>query len=126
MERVLNIDGREVGFRTSALTPYIYRNLFGRDLITDLNKLEKAYKKAIRLPEDASEEERLDAQLSEMDLQIFARVAYVMAKQHDKSLTYSIEEWLDGFETFSIYAIAGELLEMWKMDQQTTSVPVKK
>lgn len=126
MERVLNIDGREVGFRTSALTPYIYRNLFGRDLITDLNKLEKAYKKAIRLPKDASKEERLDAQLSEMDLQIFARVAYVMAKQHDKSLTYSIEEWLDGFETFSIYAIAGELLEMWKLDQQTTSVPVKK
>lgn len=126
MERVLNIDGREVGFRTSALTPYIYRNLFGRDLITDLNKLEKAYKKAIRLPEDASEEERLDAQLSEMDLQIFARVAYVMAKQHDKSLTYSIEEWLDGFETFSIYAIAGELLEMWKLDQQTTSISAKK
>lgn len=126
MERVLNIDGREVGFRTSALTPYIYRNLFGRDLITDLNKLEKAYKKAIRLPEDASEEERLDAQLSEMDLQIFARVAYVMAKQHDKSLNCSIEEWLDGFETFSIYSIAGELLEMWKLDQQTTSIPAKK
>lgn len=39
------IDGKEVGFKATALTPRLYRHRIGRDMIQDLNRLRKAYKK---------------------------------------------------------------------------------
>ena len=41
MEKRIQIDGKEVGFRASALTPRLYRHKIGRDMIQDLNKLQK-------------------------------------------------------------------------------------
>lgn len=48
MEKRIKIDGKEVGFRASALTPRLYRHKIGRDMIQDLNKLQKAYTKALQ------------------------------------------------------------------------------
>lgn len=48
MEKRIQIDGKEVGFRASALTPRLYRHKIGRDMIQDLNKLQKAYTKALQ------------------------------------------------------------------------------
>ena len=47
MERIVKIDGKEVGFRASALTPRLYRHKIGRDMVQDLNRLRKAYGKAV-------------------------------------------------------------------------------
>lgn len=71
MEKTVIIGGKEVRMRASALIPRLYRFKFGRDIIHDLNQLKKAYDKAARLPADATEEERRDAQLSVLDLTIF-------------------------------------------------------
>ena len=45
----------------------------GPDIIQDLNKLKKAYNKALSLPDTATDEEKEDAQLSSLDLEIFER-----------------------------------------------------
>ena len=39
MDKIILIDGKEVGFRASALTPRLYRHKIGRDMIRDLNQL---------------------------------------------------------------------------------------
>lgn len=127
MEKIVEIDGRKVGFKATALTLRFYRHFFGRDMISDMVKLRKAYKKAAELPENATEEERQDAQLSALDLEIFENAAWIMAWQHDKEAAGTKpEQWLDGFETFSIYEIFPEILTLWMLNQETTAIPKKK
>lgn len=126
MDKVLTISGREVGFRATALTPRIYRHKIGRDIIQDLNQLRKSYAKAIEGQNAKTEEEQRDAQLSVLDLEIFENAAYVMAKQYDPDAPASLDDWLDGFETFSIYEILPEILQLWSLNERTTAKPKKK
>ena len=126
MEKRIKIDGKEIRMRASALIPRLYRCKFGRDIIKDINIRKKAYDKTQNLPEDATEEQKRDAQLSALDLTIFENVAYVMAKHADNTIPETPEEWLDSFEMFSIYEVLPEILEMWKFSQKTTAIPKKK
>ena len=126
MEKIINIGGKEVKMRASALIPRLYRFRFGRDIIRDMTALKKAFNKKNELPEDATEEQKQDAALSEMNLMIFENVAYIMAKHADPSIPDDPNEWLDGFEMFSIYEIFPEILKMWNLNNETTSKPKKK
>ena len=127
MKKVIRIDNKEVGFKATALTLRLYRHFFGRDMISDMVKLKKAYAKASELPEDAAEEEKQEAQLSALDLEIFENAAWIMAWQYDKEAAGEEPgEWLDGFETFSIYEVFPVILELWSLNQKTTAEPKKK
>lgn len=42
-----------------------------------------------------------------------------MAYHADNTISPTIEEWLDGFEMFSIYEILPEILELWGSNLQT-------
>ncbi len=126
MEKVINIGGKDVKMRASALIPRMYRFKFGRDILKDITSLKKAFKKRNELPEDAAEEEKEEAALSEMNLTIFENVAYIMARHADPTIPDDPDEWLDGFEMFSIYEVFPEILEMWEINNTTTSKPKKK
>ena len=126
MEKTVTVGGKEVRMRASALIPRLYRIKFGRDMISDMRQLQKAYQKASDLPADATEEERQDAQLSVLDLTIFENVAYTMAKHADKSLPATPDEWLDSIDgIFSVYDVLPQILELWGMSNRTTSVAKK-
>ena len=43
MDKVIQIDGKEVGFRATALTPRFYRHKIGRDIMQDMNQLQKSF-----------------------------------------------------------------------------------
>ena len=130
MDKIVIIDGKEVGFRATALTPRLYRHKIGRDIIRDLNQLKRNYEKAIdaqNIQKPGKDEQAMqDAQLSVMDLEIFENVAFVMARQYDQNLPNTPEEWLEGFAVFSIYEILPDILTLWQLNQQTTSTPKKK
>lgn len=139
MEKVISVDGKEVGFRASALTPRLYRHKIGRDIVRDMNQLKRAYEKAIlaqniaALKSNASQKERQkheealqDAQLSVLDLEVFENAAYIMAKQYDSNIPDTPEEWLEIFSVFSIYEILPQIMELWQLNQKTTSIPKKK
>lgn len=126
MDKIITIDGKKVGFRATALTPRLYRHKVGRDIIRDLNQLRKSYNKAAKLSKNATKEERQDAQLSILDLEIFENVAHIMARQYDPSIPDTPEEWLEDFKLFSIYEILPQILELWGLNQKTTSKPKKK
>lgn len=125
MERIIKIGEKNVGFKATALTPRLYRHKMGRDMIVDMNKLRKAFSKAEKISKNATEEEKKDAQLSVMDLEIFENVAWIMAKQYDSSVPDTSDEWLDEFDTFSIYEILPEIITLWKANNSTTSIPKK-
>ena len=126
MERTVVVGGKEVKMRASALIPRLYRFKFGRDMISDMNQLRKAFAKAKNLPEDATEEERHDAQLSIIDLTIFENVSYMMAKHAGEDIPDTPEEWLDSIDgVFSIYEVLPVILELWGESTKTTSIPKK-
>lgn len=126
MEKIIKVGDKEVKMRASALIPRLYRFRFKRDMIKDMLTLKKAYKKAEELPEDATDEQIEEAQLSALDLTIFENVAYVMAKHADNSLPENPDEWLDEFEMFSIYEVLPQILDLWNLSQVQTSLPKKK
>ncbi len=104
IQKTITICGKEVPFRSSASVPRLYRAKFGRDIFKDLSKLEKAYK-------DKAGEEASSMEIE--DLEIFENVAYIMAFHADPTIPGTIDEWLEGFEMFSIYEILPEILELW-------------
>lgn len=109
MKRNISIDGREVAFKASAAIPRIYRMKFHRDIFKDLRDLEKGIDK--NDPENSS--------LDLFSLEMFENIAYVMAKHADANIPDTSEEWLDGFNTFSIYQVLPQLIELWSLDVQT-------
>ena len=105
----LEIDGKQVPFKASAAIPRIYRIKFGRDIYKDLSELEKAVGK------DKEESSSLDL----FSLEMFENIAYVMAKHADPTIPDTPEEWLDEFNTFSIYQILPQLIELWGLNVKT-------
>lgn len=127
MDRIIRIDGKDVKFRATALTPRLYRRILLRDMIRDMNQLRKAYNKAATISKDATEEEKQEAQLSTIDLEIFENAAYIMARHATPDdIVPTPDEWLDGFNMFSIYEILPQLLELWAMNEAQTSTAKKK
>ena len=109
MTRKIEIDGKEVLFKASAAIPRIYRIKFHRDIYKDLSSLEKAIDK------NTEEGSTLDT----FSLEMFENIAYVMAKHADSTIPDTPEEWLDEFNTFSIYQVLPKLIELWGLNVQT-------
>lgn len=129
IKRTVEISGKTVTLGASSLLPKIYRINFGADIISDMNRLRKSYRAMQALPDDATEDEREAAALSVIDLTIFERVAWAMAYHADKSgsVPHDPDEWLDSFDgVFSIYEIFPVVLELWGLNNETTSIPAKK
>ena len=101
MEKTLNIDGKEVRFKSTAGTLMRYRMNFGRDLIKDIAKLEKRYKSV----ENGEDEFEI------YDLEMFEKIAWAMAKTANNDIS-DIENWLDEFESFSIMVILPEIMDL--------------
>lgn len=127
MDKIIKIDGKDVKFRATARTPRLYRGIIGRDMIQDMNKLSKAYNEAASVKPDATEEEKMKAQLSATDLEIFENAAYIMARHATPDdIPNNPDEWLDTFNMFSIYEVLPQLLKLWALNNKTTSHSKKK
>lgn len=110
MTKKINIDGKDVMFKASAAIPRIYRLKFHRDIYKDLRDLEKAM--------DSSSEEQSSLDL--FSLEMFENIAFVMAKHADPTaVPDSPEDWLDEFNTFSIYQVLPEIIELWGLNVQS-------
>ena len=109
MIKNIEIDGKQVPFKASAAIPRIYRMKFQRDIYKDLKALEKSV--------GDNKEEHSD--LDMFSLEMFENIAFVMAKHADPAIPNSPEEWLDEFNTFSIYQVLPQLIELWGLNVQT-------
>ena len=105
----IEIDGQMVAFKASAAIPRIYRLKFQRDIYKDLRMLEKSVG-------DGKEE---NSNLDLFSLEMFENIAFVMAKHAEPSIPDTPEEWLDGFNTFSIYQVLPQLIELWGLNVKT-------
>lgn len=107
--RKIEIDGQEVAFKASAAIPRIYRLKFQRDIYKDISALEKS------IDESDPENSTLDT----FSLEMFENIAFVMAKHADANIPDTVEDWLDNFNTFSIYQVLPQLIELWGLNIKT-------
>ena len=112
----VEIDGKQVPFKASAAIPRIYRIKFNRDIYKDLRSLEKA----------VGEGDEQNSNLDLFSLEMFENIAYIMAKHADGTIPDTPEEWLDDFNTFSIYQVLPQLIELWGLNVKTDVESKKK
>ena len=105
----IEIDGKEVLFRASAAIPRLYRIKFRRDIYKDLAALEKAV--------DTSTED--GSMLDTFSLELFENIAYMMARHADPNIPDTPEDWLEDFNTFSIYQVLPQIIELWGLNVET-------
>ena len=104
----IEIDGKQVAFKASAAIPRIYRMRFRRDIFADMNKLARVL--------ETNDEN--NSALDILSLEMFENIAYVMARHADANIPDTPEEWLDGFNTFSIYQVLPQIIELWGLNTQ--------
>ena len=109
LTKKIEIDGKEVLFRASAAIPRLYRIKFRRDIYKDLAQLEKAV--------DTSSED--GSMMDSFSLELFENIAYMMARHADPNIPDTPEEWLEEFNTFSIYQMLPQIIELWGLNLET-------
>lgn len=106
IKKEIEIDGKLVPFKASAAVPRLYRSRFGRDIFKDMIRLGTT-------GDGGTTDDRLEV------LELFENVSYIMAKHADPGVPDTPEEWLDQFNTFSIYEVLPQLLDLWHINIST-------
>ena len=110
IQKTITVDGIEVPFKASAAIPRMYRIKFRRDIYKDFAALQTSVKDG---DEDSSE---LDIE----SLEVFENIAYIMAKHANPAdVPENPDDWLERFNTFSIYEVLPQLIELWGLNTET-------
>lgn len=107
MFKTLNIDGREIDFSANAATPFRYRQIFHKDLLSILGNEEKAQNEGV---------------------EAVTELAFVMVKQAEKCDMGKLNEevfleWLEDFGSMAFVNNAEEILNVYMESTETTSTP---
>lgn len=103
VNKTVTIDGIEIPMRASASSPRTYRQVFGKDLFMELDKLRNEY-----------------ANDGEVDLEVIENMAYLFAYQANEEIP-DIDTWLDQFGMTAIYEAFPQILELWGENEKTKS-----
>lgn len=104
MLKEIKIGEKVIPMKASAFTPFLFKEQFNSDIITEMQKMQKS---------------------GEIDSVFLARLAWVMARSADKNLP-KLEEWLGDFEMLDLYMAAPQIIELWGGNSIQHSSPVKK
>lgn len=98
MEKVINIDGKQIKFKSNAATPLRYKAQFNKDFFSEILKLENTGKNKKDNP-------------LEIDMEVLYNISWILAKTADPSIPGPIE-WLERFEVFPIGEVIPQLQEL--------------
>lgn len=110
IKKNITVDSIEVPFKASAAVPRLYRLKFGRDIYKDFAALQTSVK------EGDEENSTLDIE----SLEVFENIAFIMAKHAGpENVPDNPDDFLEQFNTFSIYEILPQLIELWGLNTAT-------
>lgn len=115
MEKILNIDGRDVKFKSSASFLLRYKMQFQRDGLKDLFRLQGAVNIETKELKD----------VEKLDLEVFYNMTWVLAKVANPDIAPPLE-WLDTFSEFPLMDIIPEILELMMLCLQSSVKSKKK
>lgn len=122
MRKTIIINGIECKLKSSAALPRMYRLKFGRDIFVDMSHLKKQMDLNKKMKEETGND---SSSISIESLEMFENIAFLMNKHGDPEQPNDIEEWLEQFETFDIYKVLPEILDMWNTENNQMSIPKK-
>ena len=114
MEKIIEIDGKKVGFKTNGATPLRYKAQFGKDYFKEIMKLAPLEKLMSKKKNQVTVND-LDA----LDFEVFYNISWIMAKTYDPTIPEPLE-WLEQFDEYPIADIIPELQELMASSFQTT------
>jgi len=100
MEKILNIDGRQVKFKSTGAFLLRYKAQFGRDALQDIFKLQGSL-----------DEHGQIVNIDVLDLEVIYDLVWSLAKTADPNIPPPME-WLDGFSEFPLMEIVPEITDM--------------
>ena len=110
IQKNITIDGIDVPFKASAAVPRLDRLKFRRDIYQDFAALQKS------AGENTEESSALDIE----SLEVFENIAYIMAKHAaPENVPDNPDDFLEQFNTFSIYEILPQLIDLWGLNVET-------
>lgn len=110
VKKLIRVDGQDIPLKASAAVPRMYRLKFRRDIYKDFAALQKEVK-------DGDE---ANSSIDIESLEVFENIAYIMACHADpENVPDSPDEWLERFNTFSIYEVLPKLIELWGLNVET-------
>ena len=110
IKKTITIDGIEVLFKASATLPRLYRAKFRKDIFKDFA--------ALKTSVDERDEEKSGLDID--SLEVFENIAWTMAKHADpQGVPDNPDDWLEQFNTFSIYEVLPQLFELWGLNLET-------
>ena len=112
--QTIRIDGKDVPFKASAALPRIYMERYGRNLLQDFDSLMKATQ-----PVEGENGEKQSSIIDVPTLMIFESIAHCMAKYADPTVPDDADEWLERFNTLSIYLIMPQIIKIWGLNSKT-------
>lgn len=101
MEKIINIDGCNVKFKSTGAFLLKYKMQFRRDALKDILRLKDAV--------DTETQELKDVEA--LDLEVFYNLIWVLAKTANPSIPPPME-WLDEFSEFPLMDIIPEVMDM--------------
>ena len=106
IQKNITIDSISVPFKASAAVPRLYRLKFRRDI----------YKDFASLKTEVTEGDENKSEIGIESLEVFENIAYIMAKHADSNVPDNPDDFLEQFNTFSIYEILPQLIELWGLN----------
>jgi hypothetical protein len=100
MEKILNIDGRQVKFKSTGAYLLRYKAQFGRDALKDIFKLQAAV-----------DENNQIADIDALDLEVLYDLVWTLAKTADPGIKPPME-WLDEFSEFPLMDIVPKIIDL--------------
>lgn len=103
MEKTIEIDNKQIRFKSTAATPLRYKAQFGKDFFVDIMKLSSI---------EGLNTEKIDIdKIDKLDFEVFYNIIWVLAKTADKTIPEPMA-WLDEFEEFPLFEIIPELKDL--------------
>ncbi|NLB52087.1 MAG: hypothetical protein GX808_04020 [Syntrophomonadaceae bacterium] len=123
MQKIINIDGRDVKFKASASFVYRYKQQFGKDLLTLVMPLIKSALEGLNafFALQSNNNEDMEALLSEINISSaiekielvdLFNIIWIMAKTANKDIAEPAD-WYDEFDVFPVFDVARELMEIF-------------
>ena len=138
MVKTIEIEGKLIVFKASAFSPIQYNTIFpGHDFMKDMSVLETA---AESMEKDENGDTVISVSTLPMEVyEYFVKIAYLFAYQGlaptPRMTQEQIEfrekypdpwEWIDTFDTFSIYQILPEIMEIWNINEKQAAKAKKR
>ncbi len=125
MEKTINIGGKQVSFRATGGIGYRYKAQFGREFLTDMQKLqefidsgEEKSKKVKQPGGKITVQKYTDYDFAKLNLESMYNILWTMAKTADEAIP-DPQTWLDSFDAFPVMDIWSQVQDIFVSNLKT-------